>query len=599
MTAINTRSGIPVVPAPSSRSIEPGVSPAPQPQPDIASPVSNPPAVQPRETLGWVRRARTGPLPDFTTTQHVSSFVATPSRKTLDQLLNEVSKRTPVVAAQVAPLATPAAVPTQTKTEPPQTPLNTDRGVPTASAQRSFDLAAELSSPDSALSIAIGKAEGTRDVSGGRTAAYRSHIDPGNGARNAGTFSYQVRQGGASSPAQADQVQLGRFRAVRPQYEAAARNAGLDPKDPLLAAAFFDSWNQSPAMATGRNGFLDQLPRIAREGVSLESLTNARVRSWYEPSGRLNAPGLGNTEAGVRADQSRRMNAIADVLRPRGLLGNASATSDLSNSSQAPSTPAPLAEADRSSSTRPQLEASTPSTPSTPSAPSRLEEVLAQVARPPVDGAGAKPVQQPAESARPPSGTDRPTNNTINASEKGQGVVTAGNFTVDANNRSLKALATGKLVKAGEGLCVTGTLINMQNNGVRQPAATGMDVGNNPRGGMVQLVRDFGWKSLPLDGAREQTIKSPYGTIKANVIPAADYKRLALEGKIPSGAVVFQTRHDSWNATSVKSRGFDMGIARNGGRTLFNYADMGGPMVYGDNTRHVVVLVPGDSLRAN
>ena len=166
---------------------------------------------------------------------------------------------------------------------------------------------------------------------------------------------------------------------------------------------------------------------------------------------------------------------------------------------------------------------------------------------------------------------------------------------VDVNHPQLRALAQGRLVGAGTGLCVTATLDNMQRNGVPQPAATGDDVGNNPRGGMVQMIRNNGWKSLPGVGA-PQSIQSPYGTVKANVIPAAEYEQLARAGKIPSGAVVFQTRHPSWNMTSPGSRGFDMGIARDGGRTLFNFADMGGPMVYPD-TRSVVVLVPGGAVR--
>jgi putative chitinase len=166
---------------------------------------------------------------------------------------------------------------------------------------------------------------------------------------------------------------------------------------------------------------------------------------------------------------------------------------------------------------------------------------------------------------------------------------------VDTNHPHLRALATGRLVGAGTGLCVTATLDNMQRNGVPQPAATGVDEGNNPRGGMVQMIRNHGWTSLPGVGA-PQTIRSPYGTVQANVIPAHEYEQLARAGQIPSGAVVFQTRHPTWNMTSPRSRGFDMGIARDGGRNLFNFADMGGPMVYPD-TKSVVVLVPGGAVR--
>ncbi|MFZ9839994.1 MAG: glycoside hydrolase family 19 protein [Opitutaceae bacterium] len=174
-----------------------------------------------------------------------------------------------------------------------------------------------------------------------------------------------------------------------------------------------------------------------------------------------------------------------------------------------------------------------------------------------------------------------------------EGAPAVGN--VNQNHPHLRALATGPMVGARAGLCVTATLDNMQRNGVPQPAATGSDHGNNPRGAMVQMIKDYGWKSVPGLG-QPQTIQSPYGTVSANVIPASQYQQLVQEGKIPSGAVVFQTRHASWNGTSPGSRGYDMGIARNGGRTTFNFADMGG-MVY-PNTQSVVVLVPGGAIQS-
>ena len=179
--------------------------------------------------------------------------------------------------------------------------------------------------------------------------------------------------------------------------------------------------------------------------------------------------------------------------------------------------------------------------------------------------------------------------------EASSGGVVTGNYRVDTNNPTLQKLANGPLENGPTGYCVSTTLDNMKRNGVPQPEATGQDVGNNPRGGMVQLVRDFGWKSLPLPGAQQQTINSPYGSIQANVVPASEYKKLADAGKIPSGAIIFQTRHPTWNMTSENSHGFDMGIVRNGGRSTFNYANMP-PLVYGD-AQSVVILVPGDALK--
>jgi len=174
--------------------------------------------------------------------------------------------------------------------------------------------------------------------------------------------------------------------------------------------------------------------------------------------------------------------------------------------------------------------------------------------------------------------------------------VVAGNYQVDTNNPTLRKLATGNLETGPTGYCVATTLKNMGRLGVPHAAATGEDVGNNPRGGMVQMMKNYGWKSLPLPGSKLQTIKSPaYGTVQANVVPAAEYEKLAKAGKIPSGALIFQTRHDSWNSTSQGSHGFDMGIVRNGGRNTFNYANMP-PLIY-SGAKSVVILVPGNALK--
>ncbi|HLL06214.1 MAG TPA: peptidoglycan-binding domain-containing protein [Myxococcaceae bacterium] len=189
---------------------------------------------------------------------------------------------------------------------------------PTQGAGR-VNLAEQLSSPNSLISRAIGHSEGTRSLDGGKTNAYYGHTDPGNGVRNQGTFSYQH---GAASPEAADQAQLARFRQQQPGYEAAARAAGLDPANPLLAATFFDLYTQAPLAATGRGGLLDQLPQLAAKGLTRENLIEARVQSYYNPdTGRLDAPGLGNTESGVRRDQARRTDALMAVLAREGLAG--------------------------------------------------------------------------------------------------------------------------------------------------------------------------------------------------------------------------------------------------------------------------------------
>lgn len=144
-----------------------------------------------------------------------------------------------------------------------------------------------------------------------------------------------------------------------------------------------------------------------------------------------------------------------------------------------------------------------------------------------------------------------------------------------------------KKVGSAPGLCVTGSLDTMKASGVPEPAATGLDKGNNPRGGAVQLIKDFGWKSL---GGSPITLKSPYGTVSAGEHTGAGYNQMVESGKVPSGALVFQTRHADWNGTSPSSRGYDMAIAQKGGREHWNGQPM--PQNIYSNVKKVIVLTP-------
>jgi len=204
------------------------------------------------------------------------------------------------------------------ETTPGTTQLEAPQGLRERRTRGGLDLQRELSSPDSTLSVAIGNAEGTRTRDGGRTRAYGSHNDPGNGRRNLGTFSYQAHQNpNVRTPEQADQVQLARLRRQIPAYEAAARRAGLDPSNPRLQAAYFDLWNQSPRMA---QRFLDRLPQtMAGREINVENLTAARLNSCYDDRGRFTSTGLRNPQR-AEADQRRRLQAMEAVLRARGVV---------------------------------------------------------------------------------------------------------------------------------------------------------------------------------------------------------------------------------------------------------------------------------------
>lgn len=141
------------------------------------------------------------------------------------------------------------------------------------------------------------------------------------------------------------------------------------------------------------------------------------------------------------------------------------------------------------------------------------------------------------------------------------------------------------------GRCVEGSLNTMQKSGVPNPEATGIDKGNNPRGGAVQLIKNFGWGSIRGLGS-PVTLKSPYGTVGANQMTSKQYSEAVSSGKIPSGAIIFQTEHNNWNGTSPGSRGYDMAIAQKGGNAHWNGQAMP-KFVYGGGTKKIIALTPG------
>lgn len=157
----------------------------------------------------------------------------------------------------------------------------------------------------------------------------------------------------------------------------------------------------------------------------------------------------------------------------------------------------------------------------------------------------------------------------------------------------LRTLATAHLRNGPDGSCVATTLGNLDRLGIPSFAGGTSADPNNARGAMVQMVRNGHWTSLQLPGAQQRTIRSAYGTAQAWVLNADAYERLARAGQIPSGAVLFQTRH-GWDSPNGP-RGNDMGIVRDGGRVTHNYRDMS-PVIYRD-AREVVVLVPRGAQR--
>lgn len=164
----------------------------------------------------------------------------------------------------------------------------------------------------------------------------------------------------------------------------------------------------------------------------------------------------------------------------------------------------------------------------------------------------------------------------------------AASGTTNVDHPWLRTLSTAALDDGPDSSCVATTLGNLDRLGI--PSFSGGTTAdpNNARGALVQMVEGGKWQSLRLPGSQERTISSPYGTVKAQVIDADAYERLAKAGQIPSGAIIFQTRH-GWDYGGGAS-GNDMGIVRDGGRVTHNYRSMS-PIIYGD-AKEVVLLVP-------
>lgn len=216
------------------------------------------------------------------------------------------------------------ALPPSRKTLSTAAPATSDPAVTATSVNGypTIDLKAFLTGGSkSPAAIVIGTSEGNRTPSGGFNLSYHGHSDPGNSARNIGSFSYQTSKGSAMTPEQADKLWGRKLADVTPKYVAAAAGAGLDPNNAMLASNFYDLYTQSPEAATGKGGFLDQMSGMAANGGPTKaSILTARMRSYVNPAtGRLDAPGFGNNPARLRADQQRRMNAIESALKAQGM----------------------------------------------------------------------------------------------------------------------------------------------------------------------------------------------------------------------------------------------------------------------------------------
>jgi murein DD-endopeptidase MepM/ murein hydrolase activator NlpD len=201
------------------------------------------------------------------------------------------------------------------------------------------------------IAIIVGNAEGTRTPSGGKTRLYNAHTDPGDSKPNIGSFSYNAGRGlgNATTPEAADRTELAELNRLRPGYESKVKAAGLDPNNSLLASTFFDESVQSPRSAQ-RLLRPDILNYLKTNGISAETMKEARFRSWINPeTGNLYRNAKGNYEAGgfrniaknrlgvtnpteaqiqqvVRQDQNRRVSELVNALNKQGYGSGTTAT---------------------------------------------------------------------------------------------------------------------------------------------------------------------------------------------------------------------------------------------------------------------------------
>lgn len=171
---------------------------------------------------------------------------------------------------------------------------------------------------DSVVARTVGHAEGTRTPNGERTPAYYGHPDPGNGVWNLGSFSFQhcgETTYQCSTPDAADRHQLGRLHSQTQQLRqrASSLNLALTLEEELNG---IDLANQAPQAALGHPGYIEYLAQTRKQGQrGQEAILAARLWSYWNPDTQdWDAPGLGNTEDGIRRDQQRRLLAIARVL---------------------------------------------------------------------------------------------------------------------------------------------------------------------------------------------------------------------------------------------------------------------------------------------
>ena len=164
---------------------------------------------------------------------------------------------------------------------------------------------AAITSDKHELFVLIGVAEGTRTAGGGYTKAYYGHRDPGDGNSNRGTVS-----GGRNnnlSPQQVDRKWMRILTTNGQQATPVLRAAGLEPGTAGWNRVMFNVLDLSVQAPVAARDFLGKLGQVRRQGFTVEAIAKARADSFFSPrSGRLDAPGFGNSYQRLFQDQRAR-----------------------------------------------------------------------------------------------------------------------------------------------------------------------------------------------------------------------------------------------------------------------------------------------------
>ena len=120
------------------------------------------------------------------------------------------------------------------------------------------------------------------------------------------------------------------------------------------------------------------------------------------------------------------------------------------------------------------------------------------------------------------------------------------------------------------GMCVAGVIYTGEANNAKigdPEVSGGIDPGNHPRGLMAWAIKK-GYGSIPDTKGRKRNIKGAFGNFGVTSMTESQWGDAVVEGKIPSGALIFNTRKGwDWNGGSS---GNDAAIAQSGGSWLWS-----------------------------